>query len=145
MFLASCLRMSLLKLLICQSFLFHDIQRFPSMRVYIDFINNTISRDVNGPVLESFPIVKPLLATMQKRVSKSFQNVESKRVFKRSFHSISFDLISYDGELITFFSLGYTHLSPFSGGCRNKVTDYLSIPFLCSTPVGWLAMQISIF
>ena len=89
----------------------HDIQRFHAIIVYTDFIDNTILGDVKAPVLKSFPIDKPHFETTQGLISKSFHNPEFRRVLKHSFHSISIDLRSHNGELIPFFSLGYTHLS----------------------------------
>ena len=89
----------------------HDIQRFHAIYVYTDFIDNTILGDLKAPVLKSFPIDKPHFETTQGLISKSFHNPEFWRVLKHSFHSISIDLRSQNGEVIRFFSLGYTHLS----------------------------------
>ena len=89
----------------------HDIQRFHAIIVYTDFIGNTILGDVKSPVLKSFMIDKPPFETTQGLISKTFHNPEFRRVLKHSFHSISIDLRSQNGELIPFFSLGYTHLS----------------------------------
>ena len=89
----------------------HDIERFHARTVYTDFIDNTISRDVKALVLKSFPIDKPHFEITQGLISKSFHSPEVRRVLKHSFHSISIDLRSHNGELILFISLGYTHLS----------------------------------
>ena len=86
----------------------HDIQRFHSIIVYTDFIDNTILGDLKAPVLKSFPIEKPHFETAQGLISKSVQNFELRRVLKNSSHSISIDLRSPNGERILFFS---THLS----------------------------------
>ena len=89
----------------------HDIQRFHAIIVFTDFIDNTILGDVKAPVLKNFPIEKPHFETTQGLISKSFHNPEFRTVLKHSFHSISIDLRSHSGEVIPFFSLGYTHLS----------------------------------
>ena len=117
----------------------HDIQRFHSIIVYTDFIDNTILGDLKAPVLKSFPIEKPHFETAQGLISKSFQNFELRRVLKNSFHSISIDLRSPNGEKILFFS---PPIYPFfSGGCRNRVTDYFSSHFLCNLHTEWLVIQ----
>ena len=89
----------------------HDNQRFPARIVYTDFINNTFLGDVKAPVLKSFLIDYSHFETTQGLISQSFHNPEFRRLLNHSFHSISIDLRSHSGELIPFFSLGYTHLS----------------------------------
>ena len=89
----------------------HDFQRFHALIFYTIFIANTSLGDVKAPVLKRFPIDKPHFKTTQRLTSKSFHNLVFRRVLKHSFHSKSIDLRSQNGELIPFFSLGYTHLS----------------------------------
>ena len=92
------------------SLFFHDFQRFHAIFVYTGVIDNIILEDVKS-LLKSVPIDKPHFETTQGLMSKSFDNPEFRRVSKHSFHSISIDLRSHNGEVIPLFSLGYTHLS----------------------------------
>ena len=63
----------------------HDNQRFHSIKVYTEFIDNTKLGDAKAPVLKSFPIDKTQFETTQGLISKSFEILEFWRILNIHF------------------------------------------------------------
>ena len=93
----------------------HDLTRFHTILVYADIIHHDVVGDVKVPLLRSVPIATKLrdgvISIQQNQVSKSFTQLQYKRLFKRSFHSIKIELRSTFGELIPFIPVGEARLA----------------------------------
>ena len=85
-----------------------DLQRIHSILLYTDFINSNILGDSKVPNLKTFAIEKTEESGIR---SKTFMQLDFRRVLKHSIHSISVELRSPTGELIPFLSCGYTRLN----------------------------------
>lgn len=85
-----------------------DIQRFHSILIYTDFINSSIVGDTKAPILKTFAIENSSNSGIR---SKTFKQLDFRSILKHSIHSITVELRSPTGELIPFFSCGYTRLN----------------------------------
>ena len=85
------------------------------MMVYVDLIEHEFVGDVKAPLLRWVPMVTKYrnseLYMGQNVIMKSFETPLYKRVIKRSFHSISIQLRSQDGELLPFVPVGAARLT----------------------------------
>ena len=92
-----------------------------------------------------FSINKTQSGSTQGIISESFRNLEIRRVFKHSFHSLSIDVRSNNGELFPFFSLGYTHLSLQECAKTVSSTTFQFILSVIQLLNGWLYKNVDYF
>ena len=93
----------------------YDIVRIHSLMIYIDVVEYNIVGDTKAPLLQCFPFISKLksgdiITTGQYKNFKNFSNLQFRRLWKNSFHSIHIDLRETTGEKIPFVSVGITRL-----------------------------------
>ena len=93
----------------------YDIGRIHSVMIYTDNVYYNIVGDAKAPLLSCFPFISKLksgdIITTGKYMNyQTYTNLQFRRLFKNSFHSIHIDLQDTYGEKIPFVSVGITRL-----------------------------------
>ena len=93
----------------------YDIIRIHSLMIYSDIIEYNIVGDTKTPLLRCIPFISKvkngdIISTGQYINYQSFTNLQFRKLFKNSFHSIEIELRDTTGEKIPFVSIGFTRV-----------------------------------
>ena len=89
----------------------YDIDRIHSVMIYTDIVEYNIVGGTKAPLLRCFPFQSKLISgdiitTGQYMNYQTCSNLQYRRLFKNSFHSIHIDLRDTSGEKFPFVSVG---------------------------------------